>query len=205
MEVYSFRTIEGSIDGNYKELGSKFLAFAFPVESEVEIKEQLDVLRKKYFDARHHCYAWVLGADKSRYRSSDDGEPNHSAGDPILGQIRSRDITNVLVIVVRYFGGVKLGVGGLIQAYKAATDDALSKAVIIEKEVMRSFLLRYPYHETAEVQRLVKEFELKIVKQEFLESCSLMGEVRLKHANSLLVKIELLQATHHNIMLESIS
>lgn len=205
MEVYSFRTIAASAEGNYKESGSKFLAFAFPVATEDEIRQQLELIKKEYFDARHHCYAWVLGADKSRYRSFDDEEPNHSAGDPILGQIRSRNLTDVLVIVVRYFGGVKLGVGGLIQAYKTATDNALSNAVIIEKEVMRSLVLLYPYHETTEVQRVIKDFELKITKHEFLETCSLQAEVSLKHVIDLRTKIELLQATRHDIKMNYIS
>jgi len=126
MAPFSFRTIQNASEGSYKELGSKFLAFACPVESEQEIKENIEHLKKKYFDATHHCFAWILGADRSRFRAFDDGEPNHSAGDPILGQLRSRDLTNVLVVVVRYYGGVKLGVGGLIHAYKLATEDALS-------------------------------------------------------------------------------
>src|SRR5690606_7725476 len=120
-----YRTIAQPAEGLYKEKGSKFIALAYPVYTEEEIKDRLAELRKKYYDARHHCYAYMLGADKSRYRANDDGEPNHSAGDPILGQIRSADLSNVLVVVVRYFGGTKLGVSGLITAYKTATADAL--------------------------------------------------------------------------------
>jgi putative IMPACT (imprinted ancient) family translation regulator len=114
MPEFSYITIKSGVQGLYKEKGSKFLAFAYPVESEEEVKQRLLELRKAYYDARHHCYAYVLGAEKEKYRATDDGEPNHSAGDPILGQIRSRNLTNVLVVVVRYFGGVKLGVGGLV-------------------------------------------------------------------------------------------
>ncbi len=118
--VFSYITIKAGSQGIYKEKGSKFLSFAHPIATEEEGKEFLLSLKKKYFDARHHCFAWVLDADKSRHRASDDGEPNHSAGDPILGQIRSRNLTNVIVVVVRYFGGTKLGVGGLMAAYKTA-------------------------------------------------------------------------------------
>ena len=131
MSIFYFHTIKDSAEGLYKEKGSKFLAFAFPVTTEDEIKDCQEKIRKKYFDARHHCYAWILGADKSQLRANDDGEPNHSAGDPILGQIRSRDLTDVLVVVVRYFGGTKLGVSGLIQAYRAAAEDALNNTTII--------------------------------------------------------------------------
>src|SRR5690242_5641679 len=125
MSVFSYQTIEKSSDSIYKEKGSRFLAFARPVSSESDVKKVLESLRKEYFDARHHCFAWILGPEKKLFRAFDDGEPNHSAGDPILGQIRSRNLTNVLVVVVRYFGGTKLGVGGLISAYKTAASDAL--------------------------------------------------------------------------------
>ena len=137
MIVFSYHTLGNTAEGSYKEKGSKFMAFAYPVVSESEIKERLEALRKKYFDARHHCFAYILGADKTRFRAFDDGEPNHSAGDPILGQIRSRDLTNVLVVVVRYFGGVKLGVGGLISAYKAAAEEALNNAIVMERDVTK--------------------------------------------------------------------
>lgn len=199
MEVFSFHTIEGSVEGSYKELGSKFLAFAYPVRTEGEIKTNLEGLKKKYFDARHHCFAWVLGDDKSAYRAFDDGEPNHSAGDPILGQIRSKNLTNVLVVVVRYFGGVKLGVGGLIQAYKTAAEDALNKAIIIECEVTHAVILRYPYESTTDVMRVVKEFELKIVRQQFLEACELEAAVKKKFFDSFNARVALLQALGHKI------
>src|SRR5689334_3258152 len=121
-DIFSFLTIESVSEGIFKEKGSKFLAFAYPVSSESDIKLRLEELRKKYFDATHHCYAWMLGSDKKHFRAADDGEPNHSAGAPILGQIKSKNLTNVLVVVVRYFGGTKLGVGGLTQAYKAGAE-----------------------------------------------------------------------------------
>jgi uncharacterized YigZ family protein len=204
MAVFSFRTIQSNSEGLYKESGSKFLAFAYPVSSEEEIKSKIEGLKKKYFDATHHCFAWVLGADKSKFRAVDDGEPNHSAGDPILGQIRSKELTNVLVVVVRYYGGTKLGVGGLIQAYKSAAEEALNQATVIEEDVTENFLVRFPYDETSEVMRLVKEFDMKIIKQEYLVDCVLVIEVKLINKDSLLAKLELLQALSHKIIFERV-
>src|SRR5688500_17706527 len=134
MASFSYRTIAKPAEGHYREKGSRFLAFAYPVTTESDIKAHISRLEQKYFDARHHCFAWMLGAEKQSFRAFDDSEPNHSAGNPILGQIRSKDLTNVLVVVVRYFGGVKLGVGGLVTAYRTAAEDALNHADIIEKE-----------------------------------------------------------------------
>jgi uncharacterized YigZ family protein len=199
MEVLSFLTLAAPSEGIYKEAGSKFLAFAYPVNSEPEIKDRIEQLRMEYFDARHHCYAWMLGKEKNKQRAFDDGEPNHSAGDPILGQIKSKNLTNTLIVVVRYFGGVKLGVGGLIQAYKAAAEDALNQAVIIEREVTRSVNVHYPYESTTEVMRLVKEFELHVTHQEFLAECMLQAEVKQKYVHQLTSKAELLKVTGHRI------
>jgi uncharacterized YigZ family protein len=179
MKVFKYRTIQASSQGIYKEKGSKFLAFAFPVNSEDELKEHLEKLRKEYFDARHHCYAFVLGADKSRFRANDDGEPNHSAGDPILGQIRSKDLTNILIVVVRYFGGTKLGVSGLIQAYKVAAEDALKNAVIIEVDVMNEISIQYDYSATPDVMKLVKDFDLVIKEQSFEDRSLLKAEFKI--------------------------
>lgn len=202
MDVFSFYTMESPSEGSYKESGSKFLAFAYPVRSEEEVKINIEALKKKYFDARHHCFAWILGEDKSRQRAFDDGEPNHSAGDPILGQIRAKNLTNVLVVVVRYFGGVKLGVGGLIQAYRTAAEDALNHAIIVEHEVTHGINLRYPYDSTTEVMRLVKEFDLIITHQKFLEDCVLVAKVKRKFSDSFYARVDLLKATGHQISLE---
>lgn len=201
MPVFSYLTIQNATTGIYKEKGSKFLAFAYPVETETEIKEKIDALKKEYFDARHHCYAWMLGPGKKLFRANDDGEPNHSAGDPILGQIRSKNITNVLVVVVRYFGGVKLGVGGLIAAYKAAAEDALASTILVEKIVQAKISLCYPYSETPEVMRLVKDFELTILQQEFKDDCLLHGEVSLTHQAELVEKVKLLNALGFSVKL----
>lgn len=194
MPVFFYHTIEAPAEGLYKEKGSRFLAFAYPVASEEDIRQKLAALKKQHYDARHHCYAWVLGQEKKRYRAFDDGEPNHSAGDPILGQIRSKNLTDVLVVVVRYFGGTKLGVGGLITAYKTATEDALSRTVVIEKEVCSAFTLRYAYSSTPEVMRAVKEFGVSILQQDFSETCILEGEVPLRLRGKFVEKIELMKA-----------
>jgi uncharacterized YigZ family protein len=185
LTAFSFLTIQHPTQGNYKEKGSKFLAFAFPVNSESEIKEQRELLRKKYFDARHHCYAYVLGADKTKFKAHDDGEPNHSASDPILGQIRSKNLTNLLVVVVRYFGGVKLGVGGLMQAYKSAAEEALSQATVKEVEVMKKIELKFEYSRTPEAMRLVKDFDLKILGQSFEESCVIKALLKVRLEDTL--------------------
>lgn len=204
MSNFSFYTILSSAEGYYKESGSKFLAFAYPVDSEAEIKEKIEHLKKKYFDATHHCFAWILGPDKDRFRVVDDGEPSHSAGDPILGQIRSKNLTNVLVVVVRYYGGVKLGVGGLIHAYKLAAEEALNNAQIVEKEVTEKFQITYPYDETPEVMKLIKDFDVKILSQEYFEDCILNAQVKLIEKNEFLNKITLLNALGRKISLSVI-
>ncbi len=193
--ITSFHTINGSSAGEYKEKGSKFIALAFPVSSEDEVKAQLAESKKKYFDARHHCYAYVLGADKSKSRANDDGEPNHSAGDPILGQIRSKKLTNVLVIVVRYFGGTKLGVSGLITAYKTAAEEALTKAIIIEQQIKVTITFEFTYDVTPALMKLVKDFDLIIIDQQFGDSCLLTTEVLLSLKENLLERIRLLNVT----------
>ncbi len=193
MPLYSYRTLQDPAEGFYKEKGSKFLAFAYPVTTEGEIKERIDRLKAKYFDARHHCYAWMLDANKNHFRAFDDGEPNHSAGDPILGQIRSKEVTNVLVVVVRYFGGVKLGMGGLISAYKNAAQDVLSKAQIVEKEITEIIRLTFDYLVTSEIMRYVKEFDLKITEQHFEETCNMKISVPVQQKEKFLEKLNVLK------------
>lgn len=199
MSVFLYHTIADSTTGIYKEKGSKFLAFAYPVDSEIEIKEKLDELKKKYFDARHHCYAWILGPDKSRFRTSDDGEPNHSAGDPILGKIRSADLTNILVVVVRYFGGIKLGVGGLTTAYKVAAEDALEKARIIQVMVTAELNVVFEYEITSDVMRMLQEFDAKILEQNFAERTILQISVPLEEKNRIQSRLQLMKAMGKSI------
>lgn len=194
MELFSYKTIDRPAKGLYREKGSKFLAFAYPIQSEEDIRTYLEHLKREYFDARHHCYAWMLGADKAQFRAFDDGEPNHSAGDPILGQIRSRDITNVLVVVVRYFGGVKLGVGGLVSAYKTAANDALAKANTIEVEITVPLAVTFTYMATSDVMRVLKEYDLQITRQHFSDHCRIDLQLPLRKKLAVLERLKLLQA-----------
>lgn len=202
--IFSYRTIKHTSEGSYKEKGSKFLGFAFPVISEEEVKHKISELKKKYFDARHHCYAYRIGVDRTKFRAFDDGEPNHSAGDPILGQIRSKELTNVLVVVVRYFGGVKLGVGGLISAYKAAAEDALNSSVIVEKEVVQGYTIEYPYLSTQDVMKIVKEFNLEIRSQSFEEDCKMEASISVRLKNSFEQKVQLLNALGVSVSINKI-
>lgn len=203
MPVFSYLTIQSSATGIYKEKGSKFLSFAYPVYTEADIKLKIEEVKKAYFDAKHHCFAWMLGADRNHFRAFDDGEPNHAAGDPILGQIKSKGLTNILIVVVRYFGGTKLGVSGLIAAYKAAAEDALCNAIIIEKEMTEVWQLRYNYSHTPEIMRLVKGFNLTVVNQKFDTSCELNVEVRTRDVKGLTERIKLLQATGTEVTFKS--
>ncbi len=190
-----YRTISGEGSGEYKEKGSKFLAFARNVETEEDVREYLEDLRARFHDARHHCYAWVLDYDGSRYRANDDGEPSHSAGDPILGQLRSLEITNVVCVVVRYFGGTKLGVSGLINAYRTAAAAALENTKLVTREITREITLVYPYDSTSEVMRLVDEFSLQVKDQEFQADCRMTAEVNTNYLNALSDKVSLLKST----------
>ena len=177
MEKYSYLTIEKSSEGIYKEKGSRFLSFAFHVKDEQEIKKIIDLLRKKYHDARHHCYAWKIGTEIPHIRANDDGEPANSAGKPILAQIESFQLTNVLVVVVRYFGGKLLGVGGLIHAYKTASHEALKNAKIIEQYVYDIFSMRFEYPDTNEVMNRLKAMNYEYFDAIFEEKSELKARV----------------------------
>ncbi len=168
-----YKTISSNSEGLYRDRGSRFMAMAFPLESEDEIKEKLALLRKEYHDARHHCFAWRLGPDLERYRINDDGEPSGSAGRPIFGQIQSRELTNILVVVIRYFGGTLLGVGGLINAYKTSASNALDMAEIIERRVEKLINLNFSYEAMNTVMSIIKEFDLAFDQQHFNLNCSL--------------------------------
>jgi len=162
----------------FKEKGSKFLGYAFPVTSEEQVKTHLEELKKQHHSARHWCYAWQMGKNYDSYRANDDGEPSNSAGMPIYGQIQSFELTNVLVVVVRYFGGVKLGVGGLIQAYRTTAQMALEQAKIIEYTIDDLYLLKFDYPEMNTVMRIIKEENLKIENQKMALNCELTISVR---------------------------
>ena len=175
----TYKSIAAPSEGLFKDNGSRFIALAYPVETEVEIKEIVDGLKKKYHDARHHCYAYRLGLDGSRFRANDDGEPSSSAGRPILGQIDSAGLSDVLVVVVRYFGGIKLGIPGLIRAYKTSTADALEQAQVVEKVAGQNWLLRFDYLSMNAVMKVVKDLNLPQRDQQFGEECTMTVRVRL--------------------------
>lgn len=194
-----FFTISGEGSGLYKEKGSKFLAFSFPVDSLEAVNTQLESLRKQFHDARHHCYAYILGQEGDQIRANDDGEPNHSAGDPILGQIRSAGLTNTLVVVVRYFGGTKLGVSGLIHAYKTSAEEALKNAKTIKQFITSPIKISYPYESTNEIMKLVDTYHINIIHQDFAEACSMQANVVISSKKSLLEELQLLKDTGHKI------
>ncbi len=174
----TYKEINESSEGFFKDRGSKFIAHSFLVKNEEEIKEHLQELRKKYYDARHHCYSWVLNPDKLAYRINDDGEPSGSAGRPIYGQLQSYDLTNILVVVIRYFGGTKLGIPGLINAYKTATKDALDNAQINTLYVKDVYKVTFQYPDMNIVMKILKDEELAQFDQDFGIDCKLNFAVR---------------------------
>lgn len=174
----SFLTIGFESSSLFKDRNSKFHGYAFPVQNEEEIKARLDQLRKQFYDARHHCYAYILGRNQEYFRAVDDGEPNHSAGDPILGQIRSFGLTNCLVVVIRYFGGTKLGVSGLINAYKTAAQLSLESNEIIREYVKSEVKIKFEYPQMNDVMKLVKAHDLTIVNQELHLDCTMQLSFR---------------------------
>lgn len=186
----TYQTIAASSEGIYKEKGSKFLAFAFPIFSEEEFKNHLAQLKKDYHDARHHCYAFKLGLTENEYRYSDDGEPNNSAGKPIYGQILSKNLTNVGIVVVRYFGGTKLGVGGLVTAYKEAAADALNNAIIIEQTVNNYYQISFDYMVMSEIMNFIKKYELTVSKQIFENNCLIEFSIRQNEAGFVVNELE---------------
>lgn len=185
----TYRTIEQKADGLYKEKGSKFIAYAYPVKEEEEVKEIVQSLKKEFYDARHHCYAYRLGAKGENFRMNDDGEPSSTAGRPIYGQLLSFDVTNLLVVVIRYFGGTKLGVSGLINAYQSATKDVLENAEIIEKTVDVAYLAHFGYHMLNDVMKVIKDEQPNIEHQEFDNSCNIKLSIRKSRAEILEAKL----------------
>lgn len=185
MESDEYKTINGTSEGTYSEKRSKFLAFAHHVESEDEIKALLQEYKKKYYDARHVCYAYVLGPDRKTFRANDDGEPSSTAGKPILGQINSAELTDIFVAVVRYYGGVNLGTGGLIVAYRTATMEALANAEIVTREVEEQITYTFPYVMMNGVMKVVKEMRPRIVSQNFESTCEIKLAIRQSEAQQL--------------------
>ena len=181
----TYHTIKAPSEGLYKEKGSKFLAFAFPVRTVEEVKAHLDQLRKDYFDARHHCYAYILGPNKDAFRANDDGEPSGTGGRPIHGQLLSADLTDTLIVVVRYFGGILLGASGLANAYKAAARDAIQNATIIEKTIDIRYRLHFEYAAMNDVMRIVKDMNPRIISQTYDNTCEIVLSIRKSEADQL--------------------
>lgn len=175
----SYKSIAEPSEGLFKDNGSRFIALAYPVETEQQVKEIVSGLRKEYYDARHHCYAYRLGYKGDVFRASDDGEPSGSAGRPILGQIDSAGLSDILVVVVRYFGGIKLGIPGLIRAYKTSTADAISSATVIEKIASKRFRISFDYLVMNDVMKITKDMNLPMSNQEFGLGCTAELAVRL--------------------------
>ena len=178
-----YKTIETTGQGLYKEKGSRFISFAIPVLNETEVKKELELLRNKYHDARHHCYAYVIGFDKNGSRANDDGEPSGTAGRPILGQIVSADLTNTLIVVIRYFGGIKLGVSGLIQAYRTAAKEAIGQTNIISRIVSDIYELEFSYITMNDVMRIIKEESCTILLTQFELQNKITIMVRKRDSN----------------------
>lgn len=186
----SYRTIKFLSEGTYSEKRSKFLAFAIPVRSVDEVKQIVAEYQKKYYDARHVCYAYMLGAERKEFRANDNGEPSGTAGKPILGQINSNELTDILIIVARYFGGVKLGTSGLIVAYRLAAAEAISAAEIIEKTVDEDITFFFEYPFMNDVMRIVKEEEPQIVSQGFDNDCTMTLRIRKDSMPRLKARLE---------------
>lgn len=182
MKKDTYQTITQTAQGLFKDKGSKFIALAFPVKTEDEIKEILENLRKEYHDARHHCYAWRLGAEQDSFRANDDGEPSGTAGRPILGQIRKYDLTNILIVVVRYFGGILLGAGGLINAYRSAAADAIEQTEIVTETIDDRFEIKFPYSSMNDVMTVLKDEHADQFEQDFNLNCRV--KVRLSRSHS---------------------
>lgn len=185
----SYKSIPCPSEGLFKDNGSRFLSFAYPVETEEEIKEIVAELKKKYHDARHHCYAYRLGYLGDRFRANDDGEPSSSAGRPILGQIDSRGLSDTLVVVVRYFGGIKLGIPGLIRAYKTSTAEALDKAGVVEKIAGNWYRISFGYSGMNAVMKILKDMDLRQKDQDFGNECTLKAWARLSAREDFLKRL----------------
>ena len=192
----SFHTVTTPTEGIYKEKGSKFLAFSMPVENSEQVKELVKTFKKDYYDARHVCYAYMLGAERKEWRANDDGEPSGTAGRPILGQINTRELTNILVIVVRYFGGILLGTGGLTVAYKEAAADALNQAEIIEKTVNCEMTIHFEYSIMNSVMRIVKETNAMILDQGYENDCFMKLSIRKQEEELLKGKLLKIDGLH---------
>lgn len=200
----SYQTITEAKVCAMRERSSKFLSFAYPVTNEEQIREHLEALYKEYYDATHHCYAWRLGPHGETFRANDDGEPSGTAGKPILGQLLSHDVTDCLIVVVRYFGGTKLGVSGLIQAYKEAAADVLAECEIVEKTVDTVVRVHFSYVVMNDVMRIVKDESPRIVEQIFDNLCSMTLAIRRSKADMLIGKLDKVSGATIEVITENV-
>jgi len=191
----SYFTIKAPAEGVFRDRGSKFLAYAYPVISEQEIKEKLVALQKEHPSANHHCYAWRLGPDAQAFRANDDGEPSNSAGKPILGQIQAKDLTNILIVVVRYFGGTLLGVSGLVNAYKEAAANALLNSEIEEKFILFEYKIEFSFEDMNLVMKVLKETDSKVISQNYNETNSIIFRTKKQNSEKLEESIKTLYRT----------
>lgn len=186
----TYLTLSSQSEGLHKVKGSKHFSYAFPVTNEEDIKKCLELIKIKHHAARHHCYAWRIGYDASRYRTNDDGEPSNSAGPPILGVLKSNSLTNVLIVVVRYFGGTKLGVGGLIDAYRTAASIAVNAGEIVEKNITKTYIIKYPYARMGDVMNILKRAGISPENTDFQTTCTLEATIRLRDSASFTKSME---------------
>jgi len=197
MEPENYKTIKSPAKGLYKERGSRFLSFAFPVGNQEEIRPILDRIRKEYHDARHHCYAYMIGIEKLNRRVNDDGEPSGTAGRPILGQINSFGLTNILIVVSRYFGGTLLGVSGLMNAYKTAAADAIRNSEIVERALHEFYEIRYPYISMNDIMKILKEEEAGLSGQSFELECSMIIDFRISAREKIIGRLSRIEGLRH--------
>ncbi len=197
----SYLTINSPSSGQFKDKGSKFLSFAFPIKIENEIKPILDILKKKHPGAQHFCYAYKLGTEKILSRINDDREPSGTAGKPILGQLNAFSLTNVLIVVVRYFGGVLLGTGGLINAYRTASADAISKASVVNRFVLENYSLIFNHNNINQVMKIIKDSQVDYYEQNFEENCQMKVKIKKNEKETILSKLSVI----NNLQMEFIS
>lgn len=201
-----YKTIESISIGEYKEKGSKFLAYCIPFDSETKLPEIMETLKSEHPKARHYCFAYKIGIDNNRYRTNDDGEPSGTAGKPIFGQILSYNLTNVLVVVIRYFGGTKLGASGLIHAYKEATSNGFSKSNIVSRFLTKKFILNFGYEHMGKILSALKENDIEIISKDFNEDCTIVTEFHISKVDEKIIalKADLLNITHDEVTINTV-
>ena len=200
MESDNYKTIRSASEGIYKEKGSRFLSFAFPVGSQEEIKPIIEGIRKEYHDARHHCYAYMIGRDRLIWRINDDGEPSGTAGRPILGQINSFGLTNILIVVSRYFGGTLLGVSGLINAYKTAAANAIRNSEIIERTLHEYYIIDFPYISMNDVMKILKEENAGQSEQSFELECSVIINFKVSEREKIVSRLSRIEGLKYKYL-----